>query len=117
MRDFTHIAYLGGPPICWVVTPSSDIFTVKDVIERAREGKLTGYASGVGTLGYLMTEFVIRKSEISLAHIPYNTAALGDIIAGHVKLGCYTWGAVLGPVRVVSYDPSPSRLKTDCPVF
>jgi tripartite-type tricarboxylate transporter receptor subunit TctC len=100
VRDFTHIAYLGGPPICWVVTPSSDIFTLNDVLDQARSGRLPGYASsGVGTLGHLVTEFVVRKSGIPLTHIPYNTAALGDIVAGHVKLGSYTWGAVLGPVQ------------------
>ncbi len=100
LRDFTHIAYLGGPPICWVVTPATDMHTLGDVIDRARGGSLPGYASaGVGTLGHLVTEFVIQKAGISLGHIPYNTAALGDIIAGHVKLGAYTWGAVMGAVQ------------------
>jgi tripartite-type tricarboxylate transporter receptor subunit TctC len=99
MRDFTHIAYLGGPPICWVVTPSTDIHTVDDVVDRARKGRLAGYgSSGVGTLGHLVTEFVIQKTGIKLNHIPYNTAALSDIIAGHVQLGSFTWGAVSGQV-------------------
>ena len=100
VRDFTHIAYLGGPPICWVVTPSTDMYTLADVLDRARAGKLSGYASsGIGTLGHLVTELVVQKTGIRLAHIPYNTAALGDIIAGHVTLGSYTWGAVLGQVQ------------------
>lgn len=100
IRDFTHIAYVGGPPICWVVTPSTDMYTLDDVLARARAGTLSGYASsGVGTLGHLVTEFVSQKTGIRLAHIPYNTAALGDIIAGHVTLGAFTWGAVSGQVE------------------
>lgn len=106
IRDFTHIAYLGGPPICWVVTPSSDIYTVDDVIKRARGGQLSAYgSSGVGTLGHLVTEFVIQKTGIKLDHIPYNTAALGDIIAGHVTLGSFTWGSVSGQVQGGSLRP------------
>jgi tripartite-type tricarboxylate transporter receptor subunit TctC len=118
LRDFAHIAYLGGPPICWVVTPSSDIFTVNDVLDQARTGKLSGYASsGVGTLGHLVTEFVLRKTGVTLAHIPYNTAALGDIIAGHVKLGSYTWSAVLGQVQGSTLRPIAVTTDSRLPGF
>ena len=106
IRDFTHIAYLGGPPICWVVTPSTDMYTLDDVLDRARANRLPGYASsGIGTLGHLVTEFVAQKAGIRLNHIPYNTAALGDIIAGHVTLGAYTWGSVLGQVQSGALRP------------
>ncbi|MCC6779120.1 MAG: tripartite tricarboxylate transporter substrate binding protein [Hyphomicrobiales bacterium] len=106
IRDFTHIAYLGGPPICWVVNPATDIESIADVVDRARAGTLSGYASaGVGTLGHLVTELVIQRTGIKLAHIPYNTAALGDLIAGHVKLGAYTWGAVMGAAQSGTLRP------------
>ena len=85
LRDFTHIAYFGGPPIGWVVTPSSDLYSVNDVIATARAGNLPGYASsGIGTLGHLVAEAVIQQSGVAMSHIPYNTAALQDILAGHV---------------------------------
>jgi len=100
LRDFTHIAYFGGPPIGWVVTPSTDLFTVADIVDRARAGKLAGYASpGVGTLGQLVAETVMHESGVRMSHIPYNTAALPDILAGHVPLASYAWSSVLGQVQ------------------
>src|SRR5579871_128752 len=61
LRDFTHIAYLGGPPIGWVVTPASDLQSVKDVFVKARSGIFSGYASsGIGTLGHLVAEVVMQ---------------------------------------------------------
>ena len=54
LRDFTHIAYVGGPPITLVVPPSSEFRSVEDLIAAAKADKLSGYASsGVGTLGHL----------------------------------------------------------------
>jgi len=118
LRDFTQIAYGGGPPICWVVTPSTDMYTLDDVLNRARAGTLPGYATaGVGTLGHLVTEFVLQKTGVNLNHIPYNTAALGDIIAGHVTLGSYTWGAVLGQVQSGALRPIALTTENRLPAF
>jgi tripartite-type tricarboxylate transporter receptor subunit TctC len=100
LRDFTHIAYLGGPPIGWVVTPGSDLRSVDDVVAKARLGELPGYASsGIGTLGHLVAEVAIQQAGVHLSHIPYNTAALPDILAGHVPLASYAWSSVIGQVQ------------------
>src|SRR5215471_8427876 len=40
LRDFTHIAYFGGPPIGWVVTRDSDLQNVEGVMAKARQGTL-----------------------------------------------------------------------------
>ncbi len=100
IADFVHIVYIGGPPITWVVHPASELRSVRDVVEQARAGKLSGYASsGVGTLGHLVVEYVSKQQGIKLNHIPYNTAAFADIIAGRVPMGSFTWGAALGQVQ------------------
>ena len=100
LRDFVHIAYIGGPPIVWVADPSNELRSVKDVIAAARAEKLSGYASsGVGTLGHLVVEYVAKREGLKLNHIPYNTAAFADIIAGRVPLGSFTWGAALGQIQ------------------
>jgi tripartite-type tricarboxylate transporter receptor subunit TctC len=100
IRDFTYIAYIGGPPIAWVVPPASDIHTVREVFDRARAGKLASYASsGVGTLGHLVVEYIAKQQGVTLNHVPYNTAAFADIIAGRIPLGTFTWNAVLGQAQ------------------
>src|SRR6266851_673854 len=103
LRDFTHIAYFGGPPIGWVVTAASDLRSVEGVIAKARLGTFPGYASsGIGTLGHLVAEVVMLQAGVRMSHIPYNTAALPDIIAGHVPLASYAWSSVIGQVQAGS---------------
>jgi tripartite-type tricarboxylate transporter receptor subunit TctC len=100
LQDFTHIAYIGGPPMVWVVPPQSDLHSVDDLIRAAKADKFSGYASsGVGTVGHLVVEYVAKKNGLKLTHIPYNTAAFADIIAGRVPMGSFTWGAALGQIQ------------------
>jgi len=100
LRDFTHIAYLGGPPVGWIAALSTDIRSVQDVLRLAREGQLIGYASsGVGTLGHLVTEYVIQKTGTPMNHIPYNTAVFTDLIAGRVPIASYAWSSIVGQVN------------------
>jgi tripartite-type tricarboxylate transporter receptor subunit TctC len=100
VRDFTHIAYLGGPPIGWIVAPSSEIRSVGDVVRLGRDGKVPGYASsGTGTLGHLVGEFIVQKSGVKLSHIPYNTAVMTDLIAGRVPVASYAWSSITGQVQ------------------
>jgi tripartite-type tricarboxylate transporter receptor subunit TctC len=100
LRDFSHIVYIGGPPIVWVVPPSSDLHSVNDLIVAAKANKFSGYASsGVGTVGHLVVEYVAGKNGLKLTHIPYNTAAFTDIIGGRVPMGSFTWGAALGQLQ------------------
>src|ERR1700704_4604660 len=51
LRDFTHIAYLGGPPVVMVVHPSLGVKTYKDFLPLARNSKdpLSYISPGTGT--------------------------------------------------------------------
>ena len=100
VNDFSHIAYIGGPPMVWVVPPSSELRSVADVAKAAKAGTLSGYASsGIGTVGHLVVEYVAKQDGFTLTHIPYNTAAFADILAGRVPIGSFTWGAALGQIQ------------------
>lgn len=100
MRDFSHIAYIGGPPIVLVVPPASELRSVADIVAAAKADRFSGYASsGVGTLGHLVVESIAKRHDLKFTHIPYNTAAFADIIAGRVPMGSFTWGAALGQVQ------------------
>ena len=89
MRDFTHIAYIGGPPLILLVHASTGLKTFKDFSAWAKT-KDQGYVSpGVGSLGHLVVEYLARKAALKLDHIPYRggNLAMNDLIAGHVKVG------------------------------
>jgi tripartite-type tricarboxylate transporter receptor subunit TctC len=127
MKDFTHVAYFGGPPIVMVAHPSLGVKSLKDLLELAKKSKEPlGYVSpGAGTLGNLVAEFWADKEKIKLDHIPYKGAsqALNDLIGGHVKLGSMTFTTASSQIRAGNVVPlavsSANRLKEfpDLPTF
>jgi tripartite-type tricarboxylate transporter receptor subunit TctC len=127
IRDFSHIAYLGGPPIAFVVHPSLGVKSLKELLDLAKTNKDgMGYVSpGPGTLGNLVAEYWARKENVKLDHIPYKGAsqAVTDLIAGHVKVGSMTFTTASAHIRSKAVVPiavsSANRLAEfpDVPTF
>jgi tripartite-type tricarboxylate transporter receptor subunit TctC len=108
MRDFTHIAYLGGPPNAFVVHPSLDVRSLKDLIALARRaGPLDFVSPGVGSLGHLLVEAFAHDAGIAVQHIPHkgSSQAMLDLIAGNVKFGTMTWSSAIGQIRAGAVVP------------
>jgi tripartite-type tricarboxylate transporter receptor subunit TctC len=109
IKSFTHVAYLGGPPIVLIAHPSLGAHSLKDLVAKAKtSGEARGYVSpGSGTLGNLVAEYWARKEGIRLEHIPYKGAAqaVTDLIAGHVKLGSMTWTTAHAQIRAKNVVP------------
>ena len=103
LRDFTHIAYLGGPPVVMIVHPSLGATTYKDFLAVARAAKepLSYISPGTGSHGYLVGEYLARQEGYKVSHIPYKGAgpALTDLLAGHVKLGTMTFSSAAEQIR------------------
>src|SRR3954452_545341 len=76
LKDFTHIAYLGGPPAVMVVHPSLGVKTYKEFVTLARAAKeATPFISpGTGSHGFLVAEYVAQREGYKLSHIPYKGA-------------------------------------------
>jgi tripartite-type tricarboxylate transporter receptor subunit TctC len=127
MKDFTHIAYFGGPPIVMIAHPSLGVKSLKELLEFAKNSKEPlGYVSpGAGTLGNLVAEYWAGKEKVKLEHIPYKGAsqAINDLIGGHVKVGSMTFTTAASQIRAGNVVPlavsSAVRLKEfpDLPTF
>jgi tripartite-type tricarboxylate transporter receptor subunit TctC len=108
LKDFTHIAYIGGPPNVFVVSPALGVRSLKDLAELGRRGQPIDYVSpGVGTLGHLLAESFAQKTGIKLHQIMTRGASQGlmDIIAGTVNVGTMTWTSALGQIRAGKVIP------------
>ena len=108
MRDFTHIAYIGGPPNVFVVNPSLGVRSLKDLVELGRRGQAIDYVSpGVGTLGHLLAELFAQRTGIKLQQIMTRGASQGlmDLVAGTVHVGTMTWTSALGQIRAGKVIP------------
>ena len=88
LRDFTHIALLGGPPSVFAVHPSLPAKDLKAYVAfaRARPHELSYGSPGNGTQGHLMAELFRQRAKIDIVHVPYRGAALAviDAVAGHI---------------------------------
>jgi tripartite-type tricarboxylate transporter receptor subunit TctC len=107
MRDFTHIAYIGGPPLILIVHASTGIKSFKDFVAWAKTQE-QGYVSpGVGSLGHLAVAYLARKEGLKLEHIPYRggNLAMNDLIAGHVKVGGIALTSAGAHVRAGTVTP------------
>jgi tripartite-type tricarboxylate transporter receptor subunit TctC len=120
IRNFTHIAYLGGPPNVIVASPSLGVTTFKELLAAAKADSVSYISPGPGTIGHLVAELLARKEHLKLTHLSYKGAgqAMSDLVAGHVKLGSVTWTAALGQIRAGTVLPlavSSARPMPDFP--
>jgi tripartite-type tricarboxylate transporter receptor subunit TctC len=101
--QFTHVAYIGGPPIVVAANPSLGVRSFDELraLLRARREALAYVSPGPGTVGHLIAELWADKEQFKLAHVAYKGAgqAMNDLVAGHVPLGSITWTAARGQMR------------------
>jgi tripartite-type tricarboxylate transporter receptor subunit TctC len=127
VRDFTHIAYFGGPPIVLVAHPSLGVRTLDELLTVVRSGReaLSYGSPGAGTQGHLVAAYLAHKLGLQLAHVPYKGAnpAMFDLIGGHIKLASVTWTTALphiasGAVVAIAVTARKRLVKSpDVPTF
>jgi tripartite-type tricarboxylate transporter receptor subunit TctC len=103
VRDFTHIAFLGGPPVGLLVHPSLDVDSFADYLAMARGSPqaLDYTSSGAATHGFLFGEALARKEGLRMNHIPYKGGgpAMLDLVAGHVRIATITFSSGAEQIR------------------
>ncbi len=103
VRDFTHIAYLGGPPVGLLVHPALGFTGYREFLAfaKASPSVLDYTSSGTGTLGFIVGDELARKEKLRLNHIPYKGGgpAMLDLVAGHVRIATMTFSSGAEQVR------------------
>jgi tripartite-type tricarboxylate transporter receptor subunit TctC len=102
LRDFAHIAFLGGPPTAIVVTNAHPARDLADFIRIARAGPPIPYGSpGAGTHAHLIGEAFAQATGARMEHIPYRGAgvAITDLIGGTLPAGAMTFSSAAGAIR------------------
>ncbi|MBI4290048.1 MAG: tripartite tricarboxylate transporter substrate binding protein [Betaproteobacteria bacterium] len=112
LRDFTHIALLGGPPTTLTVGPG--LAEAKDLksfiaLAKAKPNAIAYGTPGNGTHGHLVAELFKQLAGIEISHVAYKGGmpAVTDLVAGHVPVGALTVASVgphvrAGKVRVLA---------------
>lgn len=89
LKDFSHIALFGGPPLVFAVQTALPVKDLKEFISlaRAKPGGYSYGSPGNGTHGHLFAELLKQVNGINIQHVPYKGAAgaVTDLIAGHLQ--------------------------------
>lgn len=119
MKDFTHIAYIGGSPSAFVVHPSAGVKNFEDFMgwAKATPDGVQYVSPGTGSGSNSVAELFASRAGIKLVHVPHRggNTAVSDLLAGHVKMGSLTWSTArehvsagtLLPIAVSSGDRLP----------
>ena len=107
MRDATHVAYIGGPPNVFIVSPALGVHTLPELIARGRDKALDFVSPGNGTVGHLLVEAFAQKAGMKVQHIPHkgSAQAMLDLLAGNVLFGSMTYSSALGQIRAGKVIP------------
>jgi tripartite-type tricarboxylate transporter receptor subunit TctC len=94
MKDFTHLALLGGPPSALVINadlPVKDIKSFIAYVNAAPKGLSWG-SPGLGTHAQLIGQLFAASNNLNLVHISYKGAgpALMDLLGGQIQAGFMT---------------------------
>ncbi len=103
LKDFTHVALLGGPPAVFAVKPSLAAKTLKEFVALAKKqpGKLTYGSPGPGTQGQLVAELFKREAGVDVVHVPYKgaSAAVTDLMGGQIDSVSTTLTTASGQIK------------------
>jgi tripartite-type tricarboxylate transporter receptor subunit TctC len=93
-KDLTHVAYLAGSPIVFIVSAKSDVRTLADFIAKAKASPkpLTYGVSGFASAGQMVTESFAQEAGLKFQVVPYKGAAQSqlDVVAGNIDFATPT---------------------------
>lgn len=125
VKDFVHVASLGGAPTVFAVHPAMPQ-TLKGVVEmaKAKPGTLQYGSPGQGTYLHIAMERLKKEAgNIDIQHIPFrgSSQTLTSLLGGQVNMSVETLGTVLashrsGGLRIVAVaSPRRSPLAPEVP--
>ena len=85
-KDFAGIAMIGVVPNVIVIAPSKGIKTLKELVEKAKSGKMTFASAGVGSATHWGAERFRLSAGFEAQHVPFRggPAALTEVMTGRV---------------------------------
>jgi len=102
-KDLTHVAYLAGSPIVFIVSAKSDVKTLKDFVAKAKaSGKpLTYGVSGLASAGQMVSESFAQIAGLKFQVVPYKGASQSqlDVVAGNIDFATPTVTSAAGQIQ------------------
>jgi tripartite-type tricarboxylate transporter receptor subunit TctC len=91
LKDFLPVTQLVGIPLGLIAHPTLPATNISEFIANARQqpGSINYASGGIGSPQHVAMELFVRTAGIEMIHVPYRgaTAAVNEIVAGHVPIG------------------------------
>lgn len=132
-KDFAPVATLATLPFVVVTRTDAKFSTVPEIVEAAKNGRLTYGSAGNGSVNHLLGEMFNATTGVELVHVPYRGAApaLTDLmggeidlvftslpsVAGHINSGKLRAVALTSNKRVEGFDSIPTIAESGYPDF
>jgi len=102
-RDLAPVTFVAETPMVLASNPTLPAMNLLELIELLKKepGKLAFANPGQGAPHHLAFELFARRAGVQMIQATYRGGgpALQDVIAGHVHIGMFTLGAVLGHIN------------------
>jgi tripartite-type tricarboxylate transporter receptor subunit TctC len=93
-KDLTHVAFLAGTPIVFIVNAKGDVKTLKDFVAKAKASAkpLTYGVSGLASAGQMVGASFGQLADVNFQVVPYKGAAQSqlDVVAGNIDFATPT---------------------------
>jgi tripartite-type tricarboxylate transporter receptor subunit TctC len=103
VKELTGLAMIGVSPLVAVVSASSPIRTLQDLITeaKAKNGTMNFASGGVGTTPHMAGELLAFSAGIKMVHVPYRgeAPAINDLLGGQIPFMFSNLSVVKGNVE------------------
>jgi tripartite-type tricarboxylate transporter receptor subunit TctC len=102
-KNLTHVAYLAGSPIVFIVGGKSSIKTLNDFVAKAKTSAkpLTYGVSGLASAGQMVAESFAQLAGVKFQVVPYKGASQSqlDLVAGNIDFATPTVTSAAGQLQ------------------
>jgi tripartite-type tricarboxylate transporter receptor subunit TctC len=103
MKDLTHVGYIAGSPILFIVSAKSDVKTLAGFVAKSKAGAkpLTYGTSGLQAAGHMVAQSFAMQADLKFEIVPYKGAAQSiiDVVANHIDFATPTVTSASGQLR------------------
>ena len=108
-KDFTHISTVAEVPNVLMVSKSSPLNTVQDLLDYLRKNPdSVNYGSaGIGTPHHLNAELFLKQAGLKATHVPYKGAVpmMTDLVTGRVTFTIDTAASAMSQIKAGTVKP------------
>lgn len=108
LTDFEPISLIGTVPLVMAVNAQSPIATVKDLVELARNKRVTYASAGIGSPHHLIMVMLCDATGVEMVHVPYkggSSAAATALIGNEVNVALSAVTATLPHIKTGRIRP------------